>query len=892
MEEIKETQVLEQMQVSSMGTDLFGVSEKDVEAVDTPSEIPLPKLNICIMVVGTHGDVLPFCGLAKELQRAGHRVRIATHATHRVLVVSKEIEYYPMAGDPKILSSWMVETGGSIWGEAMHPKLIPEKSKMVMEIMRSTWPAATQPDPDNPEAQPFLADAIISNPPGIGHVHVAEALGIPCHIMFPQPWYYGTKMFPHPMAGLEYVQGRRLNMQSYNVFETLLWTNFNGEINKWRARTLKIPAVYAYANSPNIVVAAKLPFSAMWSPAFVPKPDDWPPQCDVVGTFVVDQKKSFDVSPFASINEWLKAGDKPIFVGFGSMVIHDTSRLEEIIKAAAHETGCRVIVQTSWSKMDVEDGSDILRNIGPCPHDWLLPLCSAVIHHGGAGTTAAGLRFGLPTFICPFFADQFMWGFFVELAGVGPKAVPVNKLTKEILAEKFRALSSETLKKAAVELSAEMLVEDGIKGGLDHWMDNLWTDNMVCDVSLFLGEASLARYRLTAAHHGLKVSSEVAALLRTSSSWSNVRGLTGFAGLKETVLNPGGMTRHAITSYNLSGHVKSLHHGVFMAFGGLFWGIFTAGLQFFFQSDRFARSGGALGCVFGLMISGLYVLSELIKAVLVFLDRLAVGVANGLLGQDVDYLIDPSWKAKVYRHNIIEAEVEQHMGQGIPKARRRELLKALDFVSIARLIFDSTNPRPPPNHKHFLVAKLVKLKAAMSEHKNLIKLRMTSREAKVVESALDELASVPPPAFRRRAARPVLSTLKRLASGPAADESDNSRMGSETDEASRSKMSSGVLSKRANKADASALSDAKGSKVSKAISKKGSSPPMHVDSTGKWKADLNEASLSFSMFVLALRKACGAKAQVATEFRSSVIMARSKAGWDPMESDGYSEYLH
>jgi sterol 3beta-glucosyltransferase len=384
----------------------------------------LPKLNICILVVGTHGDVLPFCALASQLQKAGHRVRIASHEVHRNTVTSRSIEFYPLAGDPKKLSEWTVQTGGNILGEMKEgindPWVLHAKDAMVKQICLSCWGAVSAKDP-NPsfgqELPPFVADAVIANPPCIGHIHVCEALAIPLHIMFPQPWYYGTKSFPHPFSGMSYdvTHIGKSNYASYQMFESVMAAALGPFINHWRTHTLHLPKVTRNMMFANPIVSCAIPFSAMWSPSFLPKPEDWPDQCRVVGTFTEHNAKTkapaVDVEQFAELIEWIGEGSPPVFIGFGSMVIEDTAALAKMIKDAAKETNTRIVVQSSWSKIDVsaEEGETAYCcNVGPVSHDWLLPQCCAVVHHGGAGTTSAGLRYGLPTLVCPFFGDQFM----------------------------------------------------------------------------------------------------------------------------------------------------------------------------------------------------------------------------------------------------------------------------------------------------------------------------------------------------------------------------------------------------------------------------------------------------------------------------------------------------
>ncbi|KAK3268016.1 hypothetical protein CYMTET_23456 [Cymbomonas tetramitiformis] len=470
------------------------------------SLLPVPSLCVAVLVVGTHGDVLPFVQLGQELQKGGHRVRLATHSMYREMVVTAGLEFYPLGGDPKVLSGYCVQSGGRLIPlDVKTLKQVPAQREQLKAIIESTLPACTKPDPEDASKRPFVADAIISNPPVYSHVHIAQGLGIPLHMMFPQPWTR-TCAFPHPFANQPYdgkwTQGNR---RSYFQADVLQHLGVLQYLNSVRQR-LKLPTLSATdLSAAQLLNINHVPFTKMWSPAICPKVKDWGPNIDVVGNFFTNAASSYTPPP--EFAQFLSVEPAPIFIGFGSMVIKDTSRLTKIIAEASMTTNTRVVLQSSWSKLGGGDLPDSIFCLGNCPHDWLFPQMAATIHHGGAGTTAAGLRAGLPTMICPFFGDQHFWGFVVERAKCGPPPCEIQKLDANRLKASFLQLRSKEMRAAARQMAEAFALENGVFEGARSFHKQLPVEDIICDVSLFTEKPRIARWYC--ASLGLKMSAFV-----------------------------------------------------------------------------------------------------------------------------------------------------------------------------------------------------------------------------------------------------------------------------------------------------------------------------------------------------------------------------------------------
>jgi UDP:flavonoid glycosyltransferase YjiC (YdhE family) len=190
-------------------------------------------------------------------------------------------------------------------------------------------------------------------------------------------------------------------------------------------------------------------------------PPDWGEEIHVTGFWLLDSAD--DWAAPSGLMDFLQAGPPPVYIGFGSMSTRKPEETADLVVEALKRTGQRAILLSGWGGLQKAALPDSVFMIESIPHSWLFPRVSAVIHHGGAGTTAAGLRAGVPSIVIPFFADQPFWGRCVEELGVGPAPIPRKELTAERLAKAVQAaVTDQAMRQRAADLGSKIQAEDGI----------------------------------------------------------------------------------------------------------------------------------------------------------------------------------------------------------------------------------------------------------------------------------------------------------------------------------------------------------------------------------------------------------------------------------------------
>lgn len=404
-------------------------------------------MNITILTVGSRGDIQPYIALGVGLKNAGYQVTVCTAKNYESFVRDNQLTYGFMDADfLEMLNMPEFRDGLNVGRSPL--KLMRKINAMQKQIMTDAWHASQG------------ADAIIYHPKAMAGYHIAEALGIPGFVSLPLPLLTPTRAFPSPILPPTLKLGGAFNRWSTGVLLGMISAPYHGLVNDWRVEQAGLPKRRRFA-SDMLRDGQPVPTLYCFSRHVVPVPDDWDEPVHVTGYWFLDQSVSWE--PPASLVGFLNAGSAPVYVGFGSMTWNDGARAAQVVLDALARTGQRGVLARGWGGLKVNDLPDNVYMLDAAPHDWLFPRMAAVVHHGGAGTTAAGLRAGKPTIICPFIADQPYWGQRVLELGAGTKPIPQKHLTVDALAGAIHtAVTDRTMQARAAALGEQIRAEDGV----------------------------------------------------------------------------------------------------------------------------------------------------------------------------------------------------------------------------------------------------------------------------------------------------------------------------------------------------------------------------------------------------------------------------------------------
>lgn len=408
------------------------------------------KVTIC--VVGSRGDVQPAIALGKGLLRAGHDARLFTHELFEDLVRTHGVAFVPLIGDPRqgLTRTAAVELGTN---PVRFMRWLRQGLEPVLrDLFRLTLDAVDG------------SDLVLVSSLSVAGFHVAERLGIPAISMQLQPTTL-TRAFPGgtvapPPDWLPF-KGPR-NLLATKIANQMVFQMLRPLTNACRGDTLGLPPMgvryWWNVDSPGNEILMLYG----WSPAVLPKPTDWGPSKHVTGYWFLESAAGY--APAADLAKFLDCGPPPVYVGLGSIIDHEREAMTRIVIDAMAMAGQRAILHSGWSELGSRELPDTICALHEdVPHDWLFPRCAAAVHHGGAGTTAAGLRAALPAVVVPFYLDQFLWAWRVHQLGAGPHWIPRKRLTTERLAIAIRDVVHDgSMRENAREIATRIGADDGV----------------------------------------------------------------------------------------------------------------------------------------------------------------------------------------------------------------------------------------------------------------------------------------------------------------------------------------------------------------------------------------------------------------------------------------------
>jgi sterol 3beta-glucosyltransferase len=392
-------------------------------------------MKILIPTIGSRGDVQPFIALAQGLTRAGHAVTLASHPIMGQLVQSHGVSFAPIGPD--------IDLAGEVAAlrhRARNPIL------GLIRGMRFGFDLLDRAHPDILTLCRATELVVVPAAAAVGK-NEADLLHLPYLSVTFMPWSIPWRDPARPM----------LKQIGYGLFDKLLSLITTLPLNRRRKRLGLPPVGAAGFTSPRLNLAPV-------SPSVFPPNPHWAPQHQLTGYWFAEAPQEWQ--PSASLISFLERGAPPLLITLGAMSLGDEDALEnvQLFTGAIQQAGIRAIIQGWDAGMKQLKLPDTVFASGALPHSWLLPRCAGIVHHGGFGTTSAGLRAGVPHLVLPSIADQFYWGQRVHQLGVGLPFIPRPRLD----ADKLTAALSELYSHAGMHTAASILGEQiRSENGLD-----------------------------------------------------------------------------------------------------------------------------------------------------------------------------------------------------------------------------------------------------------------------------------------------------------------------------------------------------------------------------------------------------------------------------------------